>query len=61
MTVTITVSILLSLILLGASFVLFFFTAEKFTIGATKIMALSVYGLVAIGSLIYISIQVLGI
>ncbi|MEQ7807823.1 MULTISPECIES: hypothetical protein [Priestia] len=56
-----TVSIILSSILLGASFVLFFYTAEKFTLGTTKKVALSVYALVAIGCLVNIFLKAFGI
>jgi hypothetical protein len=51
------VSIILSIILLGAAFVLFFFTEAKFSNGIMKKVALSIYTLVAIGSLVNICIQ----
>ena len=56
-----TESIILSCILLGTSFFLFFYTAEKLTLGTSKKVALSIYALVAIGSLVNIFLKAFGI
>jgi len=56
-----TESIILSSILLGTSIFLFFYTAEKLTLGKTKKVALSVYAIFAIGSLINIFLKAFGI
>lgn len=54
-----TISIILSIILLGAAFVLFFYTADKYTASLIKTIALVIYGVVAIGALVNIIVQAL--